>query len=325
MISFVNFPSWISPFVFKSLPVRWYAVMYIVAFTIAYFFMRQMAKKGYLGNLDSDGTLDLLTYVVIGLIIGARLGSCLLYEGSAYYWTHPWMIFWPFRNGKFIGLPGMSYHGGVIGGIAGGLLFAKHYKFRFWDVADVVFASVPLGYTFGRLGNFFNGELWGRCTNSSYGMIFPDAQLFSTSEEWVKTAADKAGISYLSEGMINLPRHPSQLYEALFEGIVLFLIIWFGILPFVKKKQFGPGFISGSYLIGYGVFRFIIEYFREPDKQLGFIIALGKETEPTALFKSVFNISMGQILCFLMIITGLIVLIRSTKLKPTKYGKRKAK
>lgn len=308
MFAYVNYPSWIKPTVFSFLPIRWYAVMYIVAFALAYFIFRKMAKQGALNYIDSDNSMDLFLWAIIGLILGARIMSCLVYEASWYYWLHPWMIFWPFRNGQFIGLPGMSYHGGVIGAYLGALIWSKKHGFAILEVDDALIPGIPLGYTFGRLGNFFNGELWGRCTGSSFGMIFPDAPRFSTVNVWVREAADKAGISYKLGDYVNLPRHPSQLYEAFFEGVFLFLILYFVVRPFIRKKKFGNGFMTGCYLGGYGLVRFVIEYFREPDAQLGFIIKLGKESEPTALFKSVLNISMGQILCMIMILIGALLI-----------------
>jgi phosphatidylglycerol---prolipoprotein diacylglyceryl transferase len=273
--------------------------------------------------MDSDTSINLFCYTIGFLLLGARLFSTLIYDGSWYYWTHPWMIFWPFRNGKFIGLPGMSYHGGVVGAIFGGWLFGRKYKYKFLDLADTVIAGIPLGYTFGRIGNFINGELWGRVTGSSYGMIFPDAPSFSTTIDWVREIADKIGLSYEYGDMVNLPRHPSQLYEAFFEGIFLFLIIWFIVRPISNKnrEKHGPGMVTGAYFVGYGFVRFFLEYFREPDEQLGFIIKLGKETEPTALFKSFLNISMGQILCFLMIVAGIAFMIYARKSQPVIYKK----
>ncbi len=273
--------------------------------------------------MDSDTSINLFCYTIGFLLLGARLFSTLIYDGSWYYWTHPWMIFWPFRNGKFIGLPGMSYHGGVVGAIFGGWLFGRKYKYKFLDLADTVIAGIPLGYTFGRIGNFINGELWGRVTGSSYGMIFPDAPSFSTTIDWVREIADKIGLSYEYGDIVNLPRHPSQLYEAFFEGIFLFLIIWFIVRPISNKnrEKHGPGMVTGAYFVGYGFARFFLEYFREPDEQLGFIIKLGKETEPTALFKSFLNISMGQILCFLMIVAGIAFMIYARKSQPVIYKK----
>ena len=297
--------------------------MYLVAFSVAYILFRKECRDGLLGGMSSDDSLNCFLYAIVGLILGARVGSCLLYEGSAYYLLHPWMMFWPFRNGQFIGLPGMSFHGGLVGAVVGTVLYAKKYRYKFLDLADCIVIAVPLGYTFGRLGNFINGELWGRCTGTAYGMVFPDAPVFSTTIDWVREAADAASISYSEGAFVNLPRHPSQLYEALGEGILLFFIMWFAVRPFIMKKKAGRGFGLGAYLIGYGTIRFIIEYFREPDSQLGFIIALGKETEPTALFKSLLNISMGQILCLVMVVAGVFFMVKSFKLEPTEYGKKK--
>ncbi len=329
---YVDFPSWISPLVVPFLPVRWYAVMYIVAFSIAYALFRYQCRHGELNRMSADDSLTLFCYTIGFLILGARLFSTLFYDGSWYYWTHPWMIFWPFRNGQFVGLPGMSYHGGVVGGIFGCWLFGHKKKYRFFDLADHLCAGIPLGYTFGRIGNFINGELWGRVTTGSIGMVFPDAQSFSTDIAWVREIADKIGMSYTQGAYVNLPRHPSQLYEALFEGVVLWLVLWFVIRPLAIRRSIknGPGILTGSYFLGYGLVRFIIEYFREPDSQIGFIIALGKETEPTALLKSFLNISLGQVFCLVMIIGGAAIIVYALKTPPVVYaktssGKRKGK
>lgn len=321
MLMYIDFPKWISPQVVSFLPVRWYALMYIFAFSICYALFRYQCKRGALNHMDSDLSLSLFCYVIGFLLIGARLFSTLIYEGSSYYWTHPWMIFWPVRNGHFIGLPGMSYHGGVVGALFGGWLFSRKYHYPLLDLADTVIAGIPLGYTLGRIGNFINGELWGRVTGTSYGIIFPDAPSFSTTIAWVQEIADKIGLSYTYGDLVNLPRHPSQLYEAFFEGIFLFLILWFIVKPISikNKKKHGPGIVTGAYFIGYGFVRFFLEYFREPDEQLGFIIKLGKEWEPVALFKSFLNISMGQILCFLMILAGIFFIIYARKSKPIIY------
>ena len=322
---YVDFPSWISPFVVPFLSVRWYAVMYLVAFSIAYSLFRYQCRHGELNGMSSDDSLTLYCYGIGFLILGARVFSCLFYEASWYYWTHPWMIFWPFRNGSFIGLPGMSYHGGVVGGVVGVMLFCRKYKYRFLDIADHIVAGIPLGYTFGRLGNFINGELWGRVTTSGIGMVFPDAPSYSTSLDWVREVAKKVGMDYTNNAMLNLPRHPSQLYEAFFEGVFLWAVLWFILRPVAKKlsTKIGPGTMTGSYFIGYGLVRFIIEYFREPDSQIGFVIALGKETEPTALFKSVLNISLGQILCLAMIAAGVAMILIARKTEPVTYEKKK--
>lgn len=308
MSMYITFPSWIQPEVFSNLPIRWYSLMYLVAFAFAYILFRYQRNKGLIA-IDDESMYSLFLYAIVGLIVGARLFSTLFYDGSMYYWTHPHMIFWPFRGGHFVGLPGMSYHGGLVGAVIGVLIFSKQYKQNFLDIADVMVAAVPLGYTFGRLGNFINGELWGRVSTVKWAIVFPDAPRFSTNYGWVRDIANTIGMEFQSGQLLNLPRHPSQLYEALFEGIVLWLFMWFIIKP---RKKF-PGYNLSWYLIGYGGVRFLIEYLREPDSQLGFIISWGKESEPIALFHSLFNISMGQVLCLLMIIAGVVGLLLGKK------------
>ena len=193
----------------------------------------------------------------------------------------------------------MSFHGGVIGGLLGMVIWCLTHKRPLWKWIDAMAVAIPLGYTFGRIGNFLNGELYGRITTMPWGMIFPGAQRFSVSIPWVKDFAEQAGLTIAENArLINLPRHPSQLYEAFFEGIVLFLIMWF-----LRKKKPFDGFMAGMFLIGYGTFRFIIEYFREPDADIGYIISVTDAS--TYLNDSLLNISMGQILCFLMIIGGI--------------------
>ena len=324
---YIDFPSWISPLVVPFLPIRWYAVMYLVAFAVTYILFRYQCRHGEMNGMSADDSLTLFCYTIGFLIIGARVFSTLFYDGTWYYWIHPWMIFWPFRNGQFIGLPGMSYHGGLVGAVFGAWLFSKKNGWRFLDVADHIIAGVPLGYTFGRLGNFINGALWGRVTTGKIAVVFPDAPTYSTSLQWVRDTAQAVGMDISGSAAANLPRHPSQLYEALFEGVVLWLVLWFLIRPLARKKssEHGPGLLLGAYLIGYGFARFLIEYLREPDSQIGFIIALGKETEPLALFKSFLNISLGQILCFAMILAGIALMIIARKSQPVSYGRKKGK
>ncbi len=304
MILYINFPTWISAEIFPNLPIRWYGLMYVIAFLIAYIIFRYQAKNNEI-NISADETQSFFMFCIIGLLLGARLFSVLIYNGTSYYWTHPWLIFWPFRNGSFIGLPGMSYHGGLVGAIIGGSIYAKTRKRNFFELADVLTIGIPLGYTFGRLGNFINGELWGRVSSSSHAVLFPYADKFSTNYEWVREIADNLKIEYIMGDFINLPRHPSQLYEALFEGIVLFLFMWFIIRK--KRKDKYNGYCLSWYLIGYGIIRFFIEYFREPDSNLGFIIQLNNNANNPALFQSVLNISMGQIFCLIMIISGILL------------------
>ena len=307
MFCFINYPSWIKPEIFSFLPIRWYALMYIVAFGIAHLLFKYQVKHDGVLTMSNDDIDSLFMYCIILLLIFAHLFSVLFYSDAKYYLTHPWLIFWPFENGRFVGLPGMSYHGGVVGAILGGLWFARKNKKNFFSLADIACAGIPLGFTFGRIGNFINAELYGRVTTSPIGMIFPDAEKFSTNYEWVRELCDKCGITYTLGEYVNLPRHPSQLYEALFEGIILWLILWFICRPLIKKKNLKPGSMLSFYLFGYGFFRFFIEYFRQPDSNIGYVIALGKQSDNIAIFQSLLNISKGQIFCLIMIVSAIIV------------------
>ncbi len=304
---YINYPSWIHPEIFPGVPflgiLRWYGLMYVFAFGTAYFVLKKIFKEGALDSIDRKTTEDdLASFIITGIIfllIGARVFSTLVYDTSGKYLEKPWLIFWPFdESGRFTGLAGMSYHGGAIGGTLGMLVWCKTHKRPFLKWADAMCTAIPLGYTFGRLGNFLNGELYGRITKMPWGMIFPYAEKFSASLKWVKNFANEIGMQIPESGLVNLPRHPSQLYEAFFEGIVLFLILW----AFHKKKPF-DGFSSALYLVGYGAFRFFLEYFRMPDADLGFRI-VHDETASISQNASLLNISTGQVLCIIMIVGG---------------------
>lgn len=322
MSLFINYPSWISPYVIKGLPIRWYAVMYVFAFATAYILFMGLLKEKENRDIKKESAEDLFIYCVIGLLIGARLGSCLFYDDALYYLSHPWLVFWPFRNGEFVGLPGMSYHGGVIGAIVAGLIYTKVKKISFLRFADLITSAIPFAYTWGRLGNFINGELYGRVTTSKMGMVFPTAERFSTTHQWVRSVADTVGIVYSPGDYVNLPRWPSQLFEAFFEGIVLGIIIWFVVRKIKKKRNMADGTILASYLMGYGLIRFILEYFRQPDSDIGYVIG---HSSNIYLFESVLNISKGQVFCLLMIIGGLALLLCVNLIakRNRKYDKRK--
>lgn len=306
---YLNFPSWIDPYIFSFLPIRWYALMYIVAFFIAYIMFRYQVNHDRTMEISGEESENLFFSAILGLIIGARVFSCLFYSDTTYYLTHPWMMFWPFRNGEFVGLPGMSYHGGVVGCFLGGLIYCHRHGRSILEVTDMIVTGIPLGYTFGRIGNFINGELYGRVTTSPFGMVFPDAERFSTTQEWVRAVADEIGMSYSYGDYLNLPRFPTQLMEAFFEGIVIFLILFFIFRPLKIKKNLRHGTIFSVYLILYGLFRFLIEYLREPDSNIGYVIKLGKGSDNIALFSSFLNISKGQIFCLLMITAGILLLV----------------
>jgi phosphatidylglycerol---prolipoprotein diacylglyceryl transferase len=261
-----NLPAQISPNLFSigSFQLRYYSLMYIVAFAVVYFMVLYRIKHEKY-EYSAETIQDYMVWAMIGVIIGGRLGYVLFYN-FGYYWQHPLEIILPFdfSDGmKFTGLSGMSYHGGAIGVVVVSTYFCIKHKINFWRFVDLFAPVVPLGYTFGRIGNFINGELFGRATTVPWGMYFP------------------------LDPMQKL-RHPSQLYEAFFEGIVLFALLWL-----IRKKGRFDGFLLGIYICGYGFVRFVIEFYREPDYQLGFVLG---------------SLSMGQVLCLLMISGGLAIL-----------------
>lgn len=224
-------------FVF-GIPVHWYGLMYVLALLVALLVAKVFVK---MDNYPiSNALLDsYFIWVEIGVILGARLGYILFYDPwTSYYLTHPWEIFNPFdREGNFVGIRGMSYHGAVIGFLVASMLFAKVKKVNFWLFMDLAGLSISLGYVFGRIGNFLNQELVGRESTS--------------------------GIGIYVEGIL---RHPSQLYEAFLEGILVFAILYFW-----RKRARFVGEIGILYGVWYSFMRFVAEFFREPDAQLGFI------------------------------------------------------
>jgi len=320
---YINYPSWIHPEIFPNIKflglLRWYGLMYVFAFGFAYLILKKESKEGALDTPDYKATEDdVFSFIATGivfLLIGARIFSTLVYDTSGLYWKKPWLIFWPFTNGHFTGLAGMSYHGGFIGGFLGMIVWCLIHKKPLWKWIDAMVVAIPLGYTFGRLGNFFNGELYGRITTMPWGIVFPAAERFSSGLQWVQDFAQKIGMDISSKNLVNLPRHPSQLYEAFFEGLVIFLILWFSR----KHKKF-DGQMGMMYTFFYGLFRFVIEYFREPDADLGYRI--GADTSaPIYTNTSLLNFSTGQILCFLMIagsIIGSVIFIIINKKKESK-------
>ncbi len=244
------------------LDIHWYGVMYLLGFIAGWYLGVVRAKKRGSGWLPDDIT-DLVLFVAIGVIAGGRLGYVLFYGLNQALADPLWII--RLNEG------GMSFHGGLIGVLLAMWLFARRRGRNFWDVTDFLAPLVPLGILFGRIGNFINGELWGEPTSLPWGIIFPDAG--------------------------PLPRHPSMLYEGLLEGLVLFLILWF----FSARRR--PRYaVSALFLLCYGIFRFLIEFVRIPDAQLGYL-AFGWLT-------------MGQILTIPMIVIG-IWLLRHAYAHPT--------
>jgi len=275
-----HLPDYMNPNLIEigAFQIRYYSMMYIVAFFLTYMLVTYRIKHdGY--KYSAESIQDYFMWAIVGLILGARLGYVLFYNFD-YYIRRPLEILLPFDFGqgmRFIGISGMSYHGGAIGVLIASVIYCSKHRINFWRFADLFCPAIPLGYTFGRIGNFINGELFGRVTDAPWGMYFPFAPTHKL-------------------------RHPSQLYEAFFEGIVLFVVLWS-----LRKKGTFDGFFFALYIFGYGLVRFIIEFFREPDMQLGFV------------WKA---LSMGQLLCMTMMLAGIgIFLYRRSKT----YAQRKVK
>ncbi|NQW66738.1 MAG: prolipoprotein diacylglyceryl transferase [Burkholderiales bacterium] len=246
------------------LSVHWYGISYLLAFVLFLVLAKrrlahqpyaQWAVLGQWGQKDID---NLMTYGVLGVILGGRLGYCLFYKLS-YYSQHPLEVLYIWQGG-------MSFHGGMLGVIAALALFAWQGQRQWLQITDFVAPCVPTGLASGRVGNFINGELWGRAADPSlpWAMVFPQS------------------------GSL-LPRHPSQIYQFLLEGLLLFALLWWQ-----ARRPQPTGWISGLFLSGYGLTRFIAEYFREPDAHLG-LLALG--------------LSMGQWLCVPMLLLGVVMML----------------
>lgn len=273
MTDYLVFPN-IDPIVLSIGPVslHWYGLMYLFGVIGAYFLAMYRIKTT---NTDWTGKQveNLLFWGFVGLFIGGRVGYTLFYNFDQFI-NAPTVIF-EIWNG------GMSFHGGLIGALVVILIFTRKNKKTFFQVSDFVAPLVPIGLMFGRLGNFINGELWGRVTTSSWGMLFPSSA--KADMLYVQSHPEVFDLYQQNQGI--LPRYTSQLFEMALEGIALFIILNL----FIRKPR-PTGSVSGLFLLCYGVFRFIIEFFRQPDEQLG-------------LYFNV--ISMGQILSLPMIIIGL--------------------
>lgn len=334
MSSPIYFPSWLKPEVFAGIPfppfldflkvVRWYGVMYIVGLAIFLLLSKYLIKteNKNLKTLNAERLDNIFFAGVIGLILGGRIFYCLVYDWP-HFSTHPSEILIPFNltTGKFTGFAGMSYHGAVIGIFIAAAISATRQKVDWREAIDIIFPSAPLGYAFGRLGNFINAELYGRITATPVGMIFPnaeklplnlpDVQNVLAKLHWnvnettgIITTAAGDSINHLVENMvingsvvsaINLPRHPSQLYEFFLEGILLFLVMWFLFRKYKPLK----GYQGTVYICGYAIARFIVEFFRQPDYQFANFES-GKYVGTVAGF-----LSMGQILSIIMFLCGI--------------------
>ena len=254
------------------LVVRWYGLAYVLGFALAAFVIYRVAKRWRLGMTEDD-LLTLMVCAIIGVVLGARAGYVLFY-GDGYYFAHPLEIF-AFNQG------GMSFHGGLAGLLAGGAVAARLTEIPFLTLADLGAIAAPLGLFFGRCANFVNGELWGAPTDWPIGVVFGGA----------------AGM---------MPRHPSQLYEAVLEGLVIFCVL------FALSRKMPPrprGTFVGAFLLLYGVFRFLIEFVREPDAQLGYLWGGW--------------LTMGQVLSAPLVIAGIAMLVYAAKRKLPQEGPRR--
>jgi len=245
------------------LVIRWYALAYLAGFVAGWQWCMAMARRDK--NAPRPELFDeFLTWAVCGVILGGRIGYVLFYNGPE-YWAHPLEALKVWHGG-------MSFHGGMTGVIVAAILFTRRKKVPFFAFTDLLACVTPIGLGLGRLANFVNGELYGRETDMPWGMIFP-----------------RGG---------DVPRHPSQLYEAATEGLLLLIIMFF--LQRQPKVRARMGLLSGLFLCLYGLMRFGIEFFREPDAQLGFLFA---------------GATMGQLLCLPMIVAGLAIIVWSGKEK----------
>ena len=244
---------------FGPFAIRWYSLMYVVGYVLGYRLVLKRIQSGRskLTRADLD---NLIWYLVVGMLLGARLVYVLVY-GRGEYAAHPLEVFAVWQGG-------LSFHGAILGMTAAIILFARRYRFPVLAITDVVALCGTPGLFFGRIGNFINGELYGRPTTVPWAMIFPSDPL-------------------------QVPRHPSQLYEAFAEGVLLSALLWWADSLARKRGYDRPGLITGLFLVGYAIIRFSLEFTRAPDAQLGLVIGA---------------LSMGQLLSMIMLVVGAVLL-----------------
>jgi phosphatidylglycerol---prolipoprotein diacylglyceryl transferase len=257
----INFPN-IDPVIasFGGLAIRWYSMAYVLGIILGYLLFKKLYKIAYNKKLPEKFGDDFFLYAILGIVLGGRLGYVLFYNLAAYL-SNPLEILQIWHGG-------MSFHGGMLGFIGAIILLSRKYKMSFFKITDLLCCCAPIGLFFGRIANFINAELYGRVTDAWVGVLFPN-----NSE----------------------PRHPSQIYEALLEGFLLFIIL--NICFRFRLYRF-PMMLSGIFLAGYGIARFIVEFFREPDVQVGYILTY---------------FSMGQMLCIPMVMIGIFFMVKSCK------------
>ena len=263
------------------LQVHWYGIMYLLGFAAAWFLGRHRIRAGCLPGVDANGYGDLMFYAMLGVVLGGRIGYVLFYAFEGFL-ENPLMLFKVWEGG-------MSFHGGLLGVFLAIAWWARRHRLHVFDVVDFVAPLVPPGLGFGRLGNYIGGELWGKYTQAGWGVIFPRAE-----KELANLDAAQLQAQYASGALDHFARHPSQLYQATLEGLVLFCALWW----FSRRPR--PRYaVAGLFALLYGLFRFVVEFVRVPDAQLGYL-AFGWLT-------------MGQVLSLPLVALGLFWLWRSRR------------
>lgn len=260
--------------------IHWYGLMYVLAFAAAWWLGQRRLRAGRLPGIDENAYGDLLFYGMLGVLLGGRIGYVLFYDLPAFL-ADPLVLF-NVRGG------GMSFHGGLLGVMAAGWWWCRKHRMHWFDVMDFVAPLVPLGLGFGRIGNWIGGELWGRVTDSPLGVVFPRA----LPAEYANLPIEQLRVLHAQGVLEPFARYPSQLLQALLEGLVMFAVLWW----FSAKPR--PRFaVSGMFALLYGVFRIVAEFFRQPDAQYGYL-AFGWLT-------------MGMVLSLPLVAIGLVFLWRS--------------
>ena len=268
------------------LQVHWYGIMYLIGFGLAWWLGRRRVRQGRLPGVTEQGFGDLLFYGMLGVVLGGRIGYVLFY-GFGDLVRDPLMLLRIWEGG-------MSFHGGLLGVLAAMWWWARRQRLHFFDVADFVAPLVPAGLGFGRLGNYIGGELWGKHTDEGWGVVFPRAPEFAG---WT---GERLQAEFATGALDPFARHPSQLYQAVLEGLVMFCILWW----FSSRPR--PRYaVAGMFALLYGVFRFAVEFVREPDAQIGYL-AFGWLT-------------MGQLLSIPLVLVGLFWLWLSRR-QPTRQA-----
>lgn len=267
-------------FALGPLRVHWYGLMYVVGFAVAWWLGRRRIRAGRLPGVDAEAFGDLMFYGLLGVILGGRIGYVLFYAFDGFL-ADPLMLFRPWEGG-------MSFHGGLLGVLVAVWLWSRRHGVHVFDTLDFAAVLVPQGLGFGRIGNWIGGELWGRPTDGPWGVVFPDAlpgQFRGLDATALRSLHESGALEAFA-------RHPSQLYQAFLEGVVLFALLWW------YSRRPRPRYaVGGLFALGYGVFRFLVEFVREPDAHLGYL-AFGWLT-------------MGQLLSLPLVALGVYLLWKS--------------